>query len=113
MDAQPQANLKIKALAQVDTIAMSMKGIASFLLAAALLSSCQNPPVSIENAKATITQNEVTKKQIKNFTDTNKKTQGHIKKVQEHTQRVQEEAVKELDALEQVRADLKRLLNKK
>lgn len=87
-----------------------------FLIAAImalLLGACEMAPVKVENAKATVVQNEVTKKHIQTFTDTNKKTQVHVQKVQEQSKKVQEQAVKESDALDQVIKDLKSLLGGK
>lgn len=91
-----------------------MKGIASLALAAAaLLSACSTAPVNVNNAKAVIVQNETTKKDIKTFTDTNKRTQAHVQKVREQSKKVQEEAVKESDAMDQVIKDARTLLGTK
>lgn len=73
------------------------------MAAAALLSSCETAPINVESAKAVIVQNETTKKHITSFTDTNRKTQAHVKKVQE-------EAVQEATALDTARKRLKELL---
>lgn len=78
--------------------------------ASLFLAACSTAPVKVENARATVVQNEVTKKHIQTFTDTNKRTQVHVQKVQEQSKKVQEEAVKESDALDQVIKDLKALL---
>lgn len=99
----------------VDTGNRSMKGFASIVLvvAAALLSACSTAPVKVENAKAVVAQNETTKKHIQTFTDTNKRTQAHVRKVQEQSKKVQEEAVKESDAMDQVIKDARTLLGTK
>jgi phosphoribosyl-ATP pyrophosphohydrolase len=49
-------------------------------------------------------QNETTKKHIKSFTDTNKKTQVHIKKVQE-------EAVESANAIDTAKKYLHELID--
>lgn len=68
-----------------------------------LFSSCETAPIQVESAKATVVQNEVTKKHIKTFTDTNRKTQVHIKKVQD-------EAIEEAKALDTAKRYLDELL---
>lgn len=69
-----------------------------------LLGACAGPPpINVQSAKAVIVQNETTKKHIKTFTDTNKKTQEHVKKVQE-------EAVQEAASLETAKKYLDELL---
>jgi septal ring factor EnvC (AmiA/AmiB activator) len=74
-----------------------------------LLGACSSAPIKVTpvvDVKAVRVQNETTKKQIKTFKDTNKKTQQNV-------QKVQEEAGQERSALEQVKADLDALLSKK
>lgn len=72
-------------------------------LVALALAACETAPIQVESAKATVVQNEVTKKHIQTFTDTNRRTQVHIKKVQEHSQKIKEEAIEEEKALEQAK----------
>lgn len=80
---------------------MRLLAIACF---AALLGACaESPPIQVESAKAVVVQNETTKKHIKTFTDTNKKTQVHIKKVQE-------EAVESANAIDTAKKYLHELL---
>lgn len=71
---------------------------------AVLLGACaDSPPIQVESARAVVVQNETTKKHIQTFTDTNKKTQVHIKKVQE-------EAIEEAKALDTAKRYLDELL---
>lgn len=77
--------------------------ILAIVICAALLGACETPPIQVESAKATVVQNEVTKRHIKTFTDTNKKTQVHIKKVQD-------EAIEEAKALDTAKRYLDELL---
>jgi uncharacterized protein YcfL len=80
---------------------MRILAIACFAM---LLGACANsPPINVESAKAVIVGNETTKKQIKSFTDTNKKTQVHIKKVQE-------EAIESANAIDTAKKYLHELL---
>jgi hypothetical protein len=69
-----------------------------------MLGACSSPPISVESAKAVVVQNETTKKHIKSFTETNKKTQVHIKKVQE-------EAVESANAIDTAKKYLHELLD--
>jgi starvation-inducible outer membrane lipoprotein len=80
--------------------------VKTLLIAAvcALLVACETAPVNVENARAVVVQNETTKKHIKTFTDTNKKTQVHIKKVQE-------EAVESANAIDTAKKYLHELLD--
>jgi uncharacterized protein YcfL len=81
---------------------MRLLAIACFAL---LLGACaDSPPINVESAKAVVVQNETTKKHIKSFTDTNKKTQVHIKKVQE-------EAVESANAIDTAKKYLHELLD--
>jgi len=68
------------------------------------LVGCETPPIQVESAKAVVTQNETTKKHIKSFTDTNRKTQTHIKKVQE-------EAIESANAIDTAKKYLHELLD--
>jgi hypothetical protein len=78
--------------------------ILAIVFCAALLGACQSPPINVRSAEAVIVQNETTKRHIKSFSDTNRKTQAHVKKVQE-------EAVQEADALREAKKYLEELLN--
>jgi uncharacterized protein YcfL len=81
---------------------MRLLAIACFAL---LLGACaDSPPINVESAKAVVVQNETTKKHIKSFTDTNKKTKVHIKKVQE-------EAVESANAIDTAKKYLHELLD--
>jgi basic membrane lipoprotein Med (substrate-binding protein (PBP1-ABC) superfamily) len=71
---------------------------------ALLLGACESAPIQVESAKAVVVQNETTKKHIKSFTDTNKKTQVHIKKVQE-------EAVESANAIDTAKKYLHELID--
>lgn len=75
----------------------------AIVICAAFLGACETAPIQVESAKATVVQNEVTKKHIKTFTDTNRKTQVHIKKVQD-------EAIEEAKALDTAKRYLDELL---
>jgi starvation-inducible outer membrane lipoprotein len=80
--------------------------VKTLLIAAvcAMLGACSSPPINVESAKAVVVQNETTKKHIKSFTDTNKKTQVHIKKVQE-------EAIESANAIDTAKKYLHELLD--
>lgn len=75
-------------------------------LAALALGACESAPIKVgprPDIKAFRVQNETTKKEIRSFSETNKKTQVHVKKVQE-------EAVQEATALQTARKYLAELL---